>query len=158
MSHSRIYQISTKPILEEDYLLADDFINHWFTNTIADYVDDDTDRGADIRSLKEKLGDSAKFESEDSFVIQPGGKEMYFQKAYGLFKNACLKAVLMDFSEFVSSNGLSIVMYSIDNAYCDKYSIYVSPDEFETIPLDEFIRSAELGKRYFIGNTLDYHF
>jgi len=158
MSHSRIYQISIKPILEEDYLLADNFLDHWFTYTIADYVSDDTDRAEDIQCLKEILSRSAEFESENSFIIKPGGKEKYFQKAYLTFISQCKKAASMELSEFVSISELSVLVFNIKNTYCDEYSVYVSSDAFGTIPLDEFIRSAEIGKRYFIGSTLDYHF
>ena len=63
----------------------------------------------------------------------------------------------MELSKFVSISELSMLVFNIKNTYCDEYGIYVSSDAFGTIPLDEFIRSAEIGKRYFVGATLDYH-
>ena len=157
MSHSRIYQIAIKVIPEEDYLLADHFLDHWFTNTVADYVEDNTDRASDIRWFKEILGDSARFETDNSFVIQPGGKEKYLQTAYLSFENACLTALSIDLTKFATINSISMLLFDINKAFCDEYSFYVSSDTFGLIPLDEFIRSAEIGKRYFIGGTLEYH-
>jgi hypothetical protein len=49
------------------------------------------------------------------------------------------------------------------NLFCDRFSFYVvsaeeSSDEFDMTPLDEFIRTAEIGKKYYVGATLDYHY
>lgn len=64
----------------------------------------------------------------------------------------------MGLPEFSSGGELEGLMYRMKTAYCEKFDFYVSSDEFDTIPLDEFIRYAEIGRRYYIGGTIDYHF
>ena len=155
--HSRIYQISTEPVKLEDYLCESDFSEHWFIGSIADYVDRDVDRDADIKNLREHLVNVALFDTVDSFVILPSGKETYFADAYAAFTAARDKTISMGLSEFASV-GFSAPVYSMKNAFCDKFALYVSSDEFNTIPFDEFIRCADSGCRYYIGGTLDYHY
>lgn len=46
--HSRIYQISKTPIDRDDYIEESKYYDHWFLNSVADYVDDDTNRDDDI--------------------------------------------------------------------------------------------------------------
>lgn len=35
---------------------------------------------------------------------------------------------------------------------------YVWLDDDNIMPLDEFIRNAEVGTRYYIGGVVDYHY
>ena len=155
--HSRIFQITTEPVKPEDYLTESDFCEHWFTNSIADYVDSEVDRNADIKNLRERLTDVAHFVDDDSFELLPQGKEHYFAGAYKAFVAARDKTLVMGISEFAST-GFNEPVYSMKSAFCEKFELYVSSDEFDTIPFDDFIRCAEVGRRYYIGGTLDYHF
>jgi hypothetical protein len=156
--HSRIYQITTAPVKKEDYISEHDFFDHWFTDSIADYVSGDVDRAADIKWLRDGLADIAAFSTFDSFVIVPRGREAYFTRAYESFVAAREKTIELGLAEFASNGEFGGLMYQMRNAFCDKYAFYVSSDEFDTIPLDEFIRKAEIGRRYYVGGTLDYHF
>lgn len=83
--HSRIYQITTDPVQQEDYITESDFCEHWFIGSIADYVDDDVDRAKDIEWLRERLENVAHFDLEDTFEILPGGKEVFFANAFKSF-------------------------------------------------------------------------
>ena len=159
--HSRIFQITTKPVSEEDYITTGDFDELWFTNSVADYVSDDNDRAEDIEQLRSSLEDRkvAIFDN-DSFVIQPGGKEIYFLAAYEAFIKARDQTLEMGLKEFAADDdmfGFSMSLWAMNNAYCSKFEFYVSSDEFGTIPIDDFIRRAEAGVQYYIGATIDYH-
>ena len=50
MSHSRIFQVSQKPIEKADYIEDSNYWDHWFTRTLADYVAD-SNREEDIEWL-----------------------------------------------------------------------------------------------------------
>jgi hypothetical protein len=156
--HSRIYQITTAPIKPDGYITEADFYDHWFTSSVADYVGDDADRANDLKWFREHLSGIASFDTDDSFIIQPGGKEKYFAKAYDSFIAAREKTMKLGLAEFASGDGFSEAVRHMENAFCEEYSFYVSSDEFDTIPLDDFIRCTEVGTRYYIGGTLDYHF
>ena len=46
--HSRILQITKEKLDRSDWISASDYYDHWFTNSVADYVDDDVDRDSDL--------------------------------------------------------------------------------------------------------------
>ena len=159
--YSRIYQITTAPVTPEEYLSDNDFCEHWFTGSIADYVDDGIDRSYELGCFRESLEKSkvAIFADDGSFMILPGGKEAYFSGAYKNFAETVKKAAKVSLAEFSGAcpNDCASLAYLIKNSFCEKFGPYVSSDEFDTIPLDEFIRDAAVGETYHIGGILDYH-
>lgn len=155
--HSRIYQIAPTPVKRECYLTPSDFIDHCFTSSVADYIDDEVDRDADLKSLCERLNGIAAFEAAESFRVLPGGKEIYFAKAFETFVAARDKTLGMGLSEF-ASGGYCESVHIMKRTYCETFDIYVTSDDLDMIPLDDFIRHAEIGRSYYIGATLDYHF
>ena len=52
--HSRIIEISEKPIASKEHM-KESSIPEWFCESIADYIDDDTDRENDIEWLLQQL-------------------------------------------------------------------------------------------------------
>jgi hypothetical protein len=48
-------------------------------------------------------------------------------------------------------------MYNLKDAYDEKFGFYVDGDEFSLDTFDTFIRYAEVGTKYYIGATIDYH-
>lgn len=157
--HSRKYQISTEPVSPSVYLSESDFDEHWFIGAIADYVNDDVDHDEEIQSLREMLEQRqiAVFNEDGSFTLMPHGKNSYFKGDYERFKEAVHKAVSMTLEEFVDYAKSFNTMFQIKDSYCDKYGLYVSSDDFGTIPFDEFVRRAKPETPYFIGAVLDYH-
>lgn len=162
--HSRIFQITTNPVPKENYITTSDFEDHWFTDSIADYVSDDNDRAEDIkwlRSFLEHKKTVAFDESDSSFEILSHGREAYFAHAYADFTAARGETMGLGLPEFASCGEVtdfSMLLWRMNNAFCSKYDFYVTLDEVGTIPLDKFIRQAETGTRYYIGGVLDYHF
>lgn len=158
--HSRIYQITTSPVPSQEYLSENYFSDHWFVGSVADYVSGDLNRDNEIAGFKKSLTENkvALFHDSDCFSILPEGKESYFKNAYEQFNKAAKKAASVSLEAFAASDECSSLVYVINGSFCEKFGLYVSSDEFETIPLDEFIRYAEPEERYYIGNVLDYHY
>ena len=160
MSHNRIYQINTKPISEDDYICDSSFLDHPFVWSITDGISDNCDRSEDIVALRSLLTrtKAAKFDDEsDSFMIQQNGKEAYFAKAYEAYVTEREKTMSTSLTEFASGSRFAESMRLMSNAFNEERGCYVSSSEGELVTLDEFIRFAEVGVRYFIGGTLDYH-
>ena len=155
--HSRIYQISTKPIHKDDYISEDKYYDHWFLNSVADYVNDDTDRAEDIQWFKdcyEKYGIS--FGVDDSgeyFIIED--KLKYFEANFKRFKEVFNELSSMTLEEFADGK-CSMSMYQLKEAYEERFGFYVDGDEIGMSTLDEFVRYANETKWY-IGATIDYH-
>jgi hypothetical protein len=157
--HSRIYQISENPIEPADYINAELYSDHWFVSQIADYVNGDVDRSSDIEWLRKYLEstEAVTFSDDSSFVLNEGGKERYFERSCVQFKKARDKTLGLTLSEFAAGGELSMTMWNLRDAYCDKYSFYAEYED-ELIPMDAFIRRTVPGTRYYIGGTVDYHY
>jgi len=165
MSHNRIFQIRSNPINKEDYIEESDFYGHWFIGSVADYVSSDCNREDDVRNLRDLLVNlrAARFGIDKSyahisFVLMPNGKEAYFTKAYEDFVAARQKTMAMGLAEFASGSAFAKSVRIMNSSYNSEFEYYVSADEGEIITLDDFIRKAEIGKWYYIGGTLDYHY
>jgi len=161
MSHSRIFQINPEPLAPEKHITEDDFYDHWFLDSVADYLSDDVNRIDDCKWLRKRLEIVAHFDTDDTFAILPGGKEAYFTKAYKEFVAARERTMTLGLAEFSSGQGFSEPVRVMSDAFNEEFGFYVAqgdPDEFEVETLDEFIRFAEIGCRYYIGGILDYHY
>jgi hypothetical protein len=154
MSRNRILQTATSPADPGDYMTEPDLHDHWLVGSVADYVSGDADREAGIEWLRARLesAGAASFGENGSLAVLPGGKEAYFREAHQLFAAARDKTLGLGLADFASPAS-GEPMRSMESAYCDKHGFYVSPDEFRTIPLDEFMRRAETGRRWLRGHA-----
>lgn len=156
--HSRIIQLSTKPI-DKDNFLSESLFYDGFVGTIADYVDENTDREKDIKWFVEFLNrfPCTYNNDEKSIVFHKDFKEKYFEEKYKLFKKASENITLDDFC----GNKNSTKIYDISSLINDRYGFYVYfEDDYSLYTLDEFVR-YNLEKReekYYFGNTIDYHY
>lgn len=159
--HSRIFEISHTPIAPEEYL-KEYSIPDWFCGAIADYVDEDTDRKSDIEWLLQYLKGAATYSEEDSSLIfQPNAKKKAFSANYIAFReslNALLSVSEEVFSGESHDQDLSMMMYRLKEAYSNEFGFYIYSHGWGLRTLDEWLRDADLSKKYYIGGTLDYHF
>lgn len=157
--HSRIYQISKEPIYKCDYIEEDYYHDHWFTNSIADYVNGNTDRDDDIKWLKdcyEKYDLSFGVDGNGEYFVV-NDKTKYFAQNFEEFQKALKELSSATFDDFVSGK-CGIFLYRLNEAYNDKFSFYVECEGCGCETFDEFMRYAEVGTKYYIGATIDYHF
>lgn len=159
--HSRIFQLSVMPIEEDNYIRESKYYDDWFTREIADYVDGDTDRDADIEWLKSCVrGIEFGVDENGEFLIIKS-REQYFEEAFRRF-SSCLDEInsknnLQDFT-----NGIGC-MWNLNDAYEDKFGFYVDftidSDRYtDLVAFDNFVRTSKDGDKYYIGSTIDYHF
>ncbi len=157
--HSRIFQISKQPIDKTDYIEEDNYYDHWFTNQIADYVNGDTNRESDIDWLKSCYNNQGlSFGADDNgeyFVIED--KNKYFAPKFERFQKLLQELSAVTLDDFVSHK-TSLQMYSLKEAYNDRYGFYVDSEDIFLVSFDEFVRCSKVGVKYYIGATIDYHF
>ncbi len=162
--HSRIIQIESHPIDDEDLAVASDYWDdHWFTNNIADYTDDDGDRAGSLEWLKETLAAAKEYieyfvdDDGEGFVFGDGFHAAYFSDAYAGFA-AALKALAYKASPATfQDDSISTEMYNLKNAYDDKFGFYIQNYDMGLVTLNKFLRNAKAGARYYFGGTVDYH-
>ena len=156
--HSRIYQISTTPIDKIDYIEESHYYDHWFVGSVADYVNDNTDRDDDIKWLKdcyEERGLSFGADNNGEYFIVED-KDKYFTVKFEAFQKALKELSKTTLDDFVKGEcGYSL--YSLKVAYCEKFGFYVESEGDSTIGFDSFVRLATIGDKYYIGATIDYH-
>lgn len=157
--HSRIFQISKNPIDKSDYIEESNYWNHWFTNSVADYVNGDTNRESDINWLKTCYANRGLSFGVDNgevyFIVED--KSKYFAKSFEVFQNALKKLSEVTLDDFV--NGMcGGQVYSIKAAYDDDLGFYVDGDDAGMQTFDDFIRYNDNGAKFYIGATIDYHF
>lgn len=156
--HSRIFQITTSRVPEDEYISESDFCEHPFIGSIADHVDGNVDRNEELQNLRQFLTDTktAVFGKENSFALLPNGKAEYFKYAFDRFIKAVNKACGINLTDFATDDECSNLVFEIKSSYCDEFGWYVSSEEFDTITFDQFIRLAEPDKQYYIGGILNY--
>lgn len=152
--HSRIFQLSTKPIEKEDYITEEDFIDS-FVGKIADYVSSNTDREDDIEWFKSCYS-KAKVSVEDSVVIFPKGfREGYFENKFEVFKKLSSELTFEEFAGLKYSGSI----FDIKEALEDEYGFYIYIEDEGVNTLDYFIRRLmKENTIYYFGATVDYHY
>ena len=154
--HSRIYQISSEPIKEEN-LIEEYRYDEW---NRADYVVKETSE-TDIESDLEWLQTANKGITVDTKAktIVITSKKEYFDEKHDKFKELLEKLQDVTLEEFISTKN-HFTVEDLKDAYEDKHGFYVDDnDEWIGLTnLDNWVRNAEEGKVYYIGNIFDYHF
>ena len=163
MSHSRIFQLSTE-VIDQDEYISEDYFYDDFVGTIADYVSGDTDRNGDIEWFLSVVGEfGATLNSEDeSLIFNQGFKENYFRERLDSLKQMVQDVSLSAFSgNFGDATSVEefLAVYRIEKLVNDTNSFYIYNNaEGGYGTLDHFVRNLEEGKKYFFGATIDYHF
>lgn len=149
--HSRIFQFSEQPIEPDDYIREEDFYDN-FVGYIADYVNGNTDRKADIAWLVSSLKSYGIIynEEEESIIFPENFKTEYFKRRFDKFIKLVRELDLNKFSED------TFELWELQQLIEDKYGFYIYIDYYET--LDSFIRNLHGEQKYYIGATIDYHF
>lgn len=150
--HSRIFQVSLEPIAQEDYIEEALYWDHWFLNSVADYVTD-SNRDEDIDWLKD-CEEGLTFGADDNgeyFIVN--SKEQYFEKKFKRFKNAVDSIKSCTLEEFTKD---IFTVWELKNAYEDKFGFYVDLN-YDVLSFDSFIRACTTDVKYYLGGTLDYH-
>lgn len=150
--HSRIFQLSKKP---EDYIDSGYYdYDHWFTNSVADYVSDGCNRDEDIKWLQNCVNGITFGKDEDGEYLIIENKNEYFAKAFARFKvllNDIKDCTIEDFAKGIQE------IWIMKNLHEEKWGFYVEVND-ELMPFDNFVRVYNKKEKFYIGGTVDYHY
>jgi hypothetical protein len=156
--HSRIYQVSEKPVEKfiEEYRYEDSFVG-----SIADYVSPVESESEDyINDLKwlQSATQGLKVNIKKG-TITITSKEDYFETKHEKFKELLEKLRDITLADF-ASNKNHFDFADLRDSYDNKYKFYIDDnDEYCGLTtLDNWVRNAEENKEYYIGSIFDYHF
>ena len=156
--HSRIYQISEKPITEftDEYRYEEGFVGSR-ADYVAEVEHDSEDYISDLKWLQ-NVAEGLEVNLKEKTITIKSKKE-YFNEKHDKFKELLEKLQDITLEEF-SSNKKYFDVHMLKEAFEDEYSFYVDDnDEFCGITtLDNWVRNAEEGKKYYVGSIFDYHF
>ena len=151
--HSRIIELSKKPIKKGERIRESDYYDNGFIGNIANYVSGDVDREHDIKWFVSYLkGKDMLIKSDNkSFTLGSSAREKYFKEKYDALKEYIANVSLEKFCTY------SLDLYRIGAYIEEKDDFYIHHDGYyET--LDSFMRHVEDGDTWYFGGTLDYHF
>ena len=167
MSHSRIFQYSTKPIDKENYIGESDF---WDDNAngqsfhgeyCGDYLTERSgdERLDDIKRLETNLSKfNIKLEGEDKFVLKKGFKESIKNFWYYGIKD-CFEA--LDKENLATYRERWLLKYAITDPLSGGFGFLFYSNEEQTLSASddffEFLLRLNEGDSFYIGATLDYH-
>ena len=164
--HSRIFHIELEEHrnrLKEEPLMECDFeydMEHeWFVGSIADYVDECTDKENDIRwfiNSMESYNEYFTINNEDteiaSITFFPGFKQAFFESRLVRLKEMVRDMTIDEFTDSMMSFRLRDIIH-------DKFGFYIYSYDNGLISIDEFVRNIpDIEITYYFGNTIDYHF
>lgn len=156
--HSRIYQISEKPITEftDEYRYEEDFVGS-HADYVAEVEHDSEDYVSDLKWLQSTTEGLEVNLKEKTITIT--SKKEYFNKKHDKFKELLEKLQNITLEEFSSVNTYFDI-FDLNSAYEDKYSFYIDDNDESCgiTTLDNWVRNAEEGKKYYVGSIFDYHF
>lgn len=162
MSHSKIIQISRRPIDRDDWKAESDYYDIGFVGSVADYVADidDDERKACIEWLSRSDGGPIPgvIVNEKDETLKIVSKEDYFRDKWKRTTAAAKKLSEMSLDEFASGKGLRSIE-DVNYFGNDKFSLYMdAPTIWDFCPIDEFMRYVTNGDTFYIGGIVDYHF
>ena len=154
--HDNIIQVSRKPIAPQDYI-ATWMYEDGFIGRVAEYVAT-CDRKKSLNWIfcaGEEFGVSY---DAQAGTLTIADKRAYFREKYDRFMHIAEKVGQISFGNFCTSDALTETYMSLlRDSFDNERGLYVDSDEFGLITFDNFMRCAEPGVPYYIGNVLDYH-
>lgn len=158
--HSTIYEFSKQPISKKRWATID-CLPEWFFQTVADSAadTDDIPRAVQIRCLEQHFGDLCIRDGEQLRFVHDF-KVRYFRNSYPYFMaavRALAKASYDMFSGIIPAPAFHAALNSVTESYADRFGFYIyDADRAELLPLDAWLRKADLSKPYFVGSVIDY--
>lgn len=154
--HSRIFQISSNPITEENLIKE----SNYDENESFGYVVTSNEVKEDLQWIQEATQGLEVNIKEKTITIK--SKKEYFSKKHDTFIELAEKLSYTTLDEFIKSgwgNGLLSNFTDLKDAYEEEQAFYID-DNYECFgltTLDNWVRNAEENKKYYIGNIFDYH-
>ena len=152
---SRIFQISTEPITEENYIDECRYDNYFVGQNGVDYVVESDSRADDLKWLKTANKGIEVTEN----TIKVISKKEYFEKSFEEFQELLEKLSNYTTEDFIDPKNW-LDFYRLKDAYDNTNGFQIDDNDeyFGITSLDNFVRTVEEGKTYYIGKTFDYHF
>ena len=159
--HNTIYELSDKPIPKSSRATVGN-LPAWFFDSVSDGACEisDDDREQEINRLAHCLGSSCTWDGK-KLMLSSDVRQEYFKGSFEYFKKAAVALAETEYSVFsgaVPSVAFDLALLGMAESYSDKFGAYVyEPCIRELIPLDAWLRQADIEKPLYIGSIINYH-
>lgn len=121
----------------------------------------DAEREDSITALVSRFGASCS-RSGDRLIFAPSLRGTYFRESFRAFKAAVSALLETDYEAFagiVSAPAFTAALNSIRESCTDPHGFYyIYTSEKQLLPLDSWLRTADISQPYYVGGTICYHF
>lgn len=163
--HSRIFQFETSVVAAQEHIFAESLVDMMIPEH-ADSIDTTINRADDIdwlvNSLKHYSPSGVHYHNDEIgeyIVFEERFLEAYFSNRYAKFMEKLSRIADTCSLKAFRTGVLSWKLYDLRQSFEETTGFWIAVDQgCELHTLDTFLRSVEVGKKYFIGATLDYHF
>lgn len=158
-----IFQISQNPISSDNWITEEDFYMTSFLGDVATRIESisDAERREKINTLGQFLEENKLGKIESSVItLQPELlQQHYYSQRYMEFKEVIKKLNAIDKQKFLEDlDGVRNTIFEVEGSLIKQQDHYVCWDSEEPIPMDEFLRTATIGKPYYIGGVCRYKY
>lgn len=156
--HSRIYQVSEKPILEENFLTPNDYTFEDAFYHRADYISEinKSDYAEDAAWLMNTLDQYGVIYDANlkQLVFPVDFKKHYAAEQFKTFQALVPQLTANDFGNYYSSN-----RYKLERLIADLYGFQINCDGTHYTLQDWLLLMPDDQENiFYLGNILDYHF
>ena len=157
--HYHIYELFEAPQSADEWATPYDFNEHPDAFPIADRVGEADDRAAAITCFGAWLEERRLGSLEgESFTIDPKAAERHFKGRYDAFQKAVSALQVLNETQFIHDHDwVQALIDKLGEAFTQRHGDYVLWGcDLTPTPLEEFLRKAKYGTRYYIGAVLKY--
>lgn len=156
---SYIYELLQAPVPPDEWTTECDFNESSSAFPIADWVNTVEDRetvfarfGAWLEENQLGLLDG------EAFIIDTDAADRHFEGRFAAFQKAVSALQVLNETQFIHDHEwVAALIDNLGNAFTQKYGDYVLwGDDMTPTPLDEFLRKAQPGQRYYFGAVFRY--
>lgn len=155
---SYIYELFEAPHPKNEWITEYNFNEHPSAFIGADWVESVKDRDSVIASFgawleKYQLG----LLKDEMFLIDRQATERHFEGRFAAFQQAVTALQLLTETQFIHEHDqVQGMIDQVGRAFTQQYGDYVLQEGEAPMPLEEFLRKAQPGQRYYFGAVLSY--
>lgn len=156
---SNIYELRKTPVSPDKWVTEDGFTGNPSAFPIADWINVEQDRDtviAHFGAWLEKNGLGVL--DGEMFTVAAEAANRHFEGRFAAFQKAVSALQALNETQFIHDHDwVAAQIDNLDRAFTQKYGDYVLwGDDMTPMPLDEFLRKAQPGQRYFFGAVFRY--
>lgn len=156
--YNYVYELLQAPVPADEWATEYDLNERPSAFPIASRIGAATDRDAVIARFgswleERRLG----WLDGDIFVIDPQAAERYFEGRYAAFQEAVSDLQMLNETQFIHDHDwVQALIDKLGERFTSRHGDYVLWDDDAPIPLEEFLRKAQPGQRYYFGAVFYY--